>query len=344
MYSRTAPSRSDEVELSFSQALNYALSEALERDETVTLLGQDIGRLGGLYRVTTGLVERYGSHRIIDAPVAESGLVGAAIGMAMNGLKPVVELQFDAFSYPALEQIFSHLAKFCYRTQGAITLPVVIRIPYGGGIGAVEHHSDSSEAYFAHTPGLRVVTPSTPSDAYGMLKASIASRDPVIFLEPKRRYWDKECIDLSANVSDIEKSLVRRKGTDVTIISYGGSVAVALEAAELAFDHGWDVEVVDLRSLAPFDDTTSGDSVRKTGRCIVVHEAPRFLGYGAEVAARLTEECFHYLSAPILRVAGLDAPYPPPRLEGDYLPSVSKILEAIKRLQWDESQVAVTHG
>ncbi|MBF6341546.1 alpha-ketoacid dehydrogenase subunit beta [Nocardia abscessus] len=330
--------------MNYSQALNRALSEALELDDRVILLGQDIGRLGGLYRVTDGLLERYGSHRVVDSPVAESGLVGAAIGMAMNGMRPVVELQFDAFSYPALEQIFSHLAKFRYRTQGAIVLPVVVRIPYGGGIGAVEHHSDSSEAYFAHTPGLRVVTPSTPSDAYTMLKASIASQDPVIFLEPKRRYWDKERIDLLASVPNIGKSVVRRSGTDVTLISYGGSVAVALEAAELALDHGWDVEVVDLRSLAPFDDTTSSESVKKTGRCIVVHEASRFLGYGAEVAARLTEDCFYHLSAPILRVTGLDVPYPPPRFEEDYLPSASRIIDAIKRLQWDESQVVVSHG
>ena len=258
--------------------------------------------------------------------------------MAMNGLRPVVEMQFDAFAYPAFEQITSHLAKLRNRTRGRVEVPVVIRIPYGGGIGGVEHHSDSSEAYFAHTPGLRVVTPGTPSDAYSLLRAAIDSPDPVIFFEPKRRYWSKEQARLGPGPA-LDKAVVRRPGKDVTLIAYGPMVATALETADAATDEGWDVEVIDLRSLAPFDDATVCASVRRTGRAAVVHEAPRFAGYGAEVAARVTEQCFHYLHAPVARVTGFDIPYPPPMLEEHYLPSVDRILDAIGRLQWDDTVV-----
>jgi 2-oxoisovalerate dehydrogenase E1 component beta subunit len=314
-------------------ALNQALSDALGEDDTVLVFGEDVATLGGVFRVTTGLAEEFGPTRVFDTPLAESGIVGTAIGMAMNGLRPVVEMQFDAFAYPAFEQITSHLAKLRNRTRGRIALPIVIRIPYGGGIGGVEHHCDSSEAYYTHTAGLRVITPGTPADAYVLLRQAIKSPDPVIFLEPKRRYWSKETVSTQDNVP-MDRAVVRRPGSDVTLIAYGGALATALAAAEAA-DRS--VEVIDLRSLAPFDDETVTASVKRTGRAIVVHEANRFCGYGAEVAARLSEQCFHYLEAPVLRVAGFDIPYPPPSLEEYHLPNVDRILAAIDRLQWAET-------
>ncbi len=314
-------------------ALNQALSDALSEDDTVLVFGEDVATLGGVFRVTSGLADAFGSTRVFDTPLAESGIVGTAIGMAMNGLRPVVEMQFDAFAYPAFEQITSHLAKLRNRTRGRIGLPIVIRIPYGGGIGGVEHHCDSSEAYYTHTAGLRVVTPGTPADAYVLLRQAIKSPDPVIFLEPKRRYWSKETVSAQRDVP-MDRAVVRRPGSDVTLIAYGGALATALEAAEAA-DRS--VEVIDLRSLAPFDDETVTASVKRTGRAIVVHEANRFCGYGAEVAARLSEQCFHYLEAPVLRVAGFDIPYPPPSLEEYHLPNVDRILAAIDRLQWAET-------
>ncbi|WP_091300062.1 alpha-ketoacid dehydrogenase subunit beta [Amycolatopsis xylanica] len=317
-------------------ALNAALADALEADDRVLVFGEDVGPLGGVFRVTDGLSERFGERRVFDTPLAESGIVGTAIGMAMNGLRPVVEMQFDAFAYPAFEQITSHLAKMRNRTQGKVELPVVIRIPYGGGIGGVEHHCDSSEAYYTHTPGLRVVTPGTPADAYHLLRDAIDSPDPVIFLEPKRRYWAKGEVALDRAGAPMDRAVVRRTGKDVTLIAYGPMVTTALETAEAAIEEGWDVEVVDLRSLSPFDDETVAASVRKTGRAVVVHEASGFCGYGAEVAARLTERCFHHLHAPILRVTGLDIPYPAPKLEEHHLPSVDRILDTMARLQWDD--------
>lgn len=317
-------------------ALNTALADALADDPRVLVFGEDVGALGGVFRVTDGLAARFGADRVFDTPLAESGIVGTAIGMAMNGLVPVVEMQFDAFAYPAFEQVTSHLAKLRNRTRGRVGLPIVVRVPYGGAIGGVEHHSDSSEAYYTHTPGLRVVTPGTPADAYRLLRQSIDCPDPVIFLEPKRRYWSKETTTLSAQGPPIDQSLIRRRGNDVTLIAYGGMVGTALEAAEAATAEEWDVEVVDLRSLSPFDDATVTASVRRTGRAVVVHEASKFGGFGAEVAARLTEQCFHYLEAPILRVAGLDIPYPPPMLEQHHLPTVDRILDGIARLQWDD--------
>jgi 2-oxoisovalerate dehydrogenase E1 component beta subunit len=322
--------------VSMAAALNAALADALAADERVVVFGEDVGVLGGVFRVTEGLAVKFGEHRVSDTPLAESAIVGTAIGMAMNGLVPVVEMQFDAFAYPAFEQITSHLAKMRNRTRGRVQLPIVIRIPYGGGIGGVEHHSDSSEVYYTATPGLRVVTPGTPSDAYRLLRQAIADPDPVIFLEPKRRYWAKETAALSAAGPAIDKAVVRRSGRDVTLIAYGGMVATALETAEAAREEDWDVEVVDLRSLAPFDDETLVQSVQRTGRAVVVHEASSFCGYGAEIVARLTERCFHHLEAPILRIAGFDIPYPPPNLEHHHLPSVDRILDAIARLQWDD--------
>jgi 2-oxoisovalerate dehydrogenase E1 component beta subunit len=321
-------------------ALNQALSDALSQDDSVLVFGEDVGTLGGVFRITDGLAASFGPTRVFDTPLSESGIVGTAIGMAMNGLRPVVEMQFDAFAYPAFEQITSHLAKLRNRTRGRVELPIVIRIPYGGGIGGVEHHCDSSEAYYTHTPGLRVVTPGTPADAYVLLRQAIASPDPVIFLEPKRRYWAKETV-CDHHGTPMDRAVVRRPGTDVTLIAYGGALATALEAADAAEEDGRSAEVIDLRTLAPFDDETVIASVKRTGRAIVVHEASRFCGYGAEVAARLSEQCFHYLEAPVLRVAGFDIPYPPPHLEEYHLPSVDRILDAIDALQWQETAALV---
>jgi pyruvate dehydrogenase E1 component beta subunit len=315
-------------------ALNRALADSLAADGRVVVFGEDVGTLGGVFRVTDGLAARFGEQRVFDTPLAESGIVGTAIGMAMNGLVPVVEMQFDAFAYPAFEQVTSHLAKLRNRTRGRLALPVVIRIPFGGGIGGVEHHSDSSEAYYAHTPGLRVVTPGTPADAYRLLRQAISCPDPVIFLEPKRRYWSKETAVLTTEGPPMDRAVVRRPGKDVTLVAYGGLVATALEAAEAAAEEDRDVEVIDLRSLSPFDDQTLTDSVRRTGRAVIVHEAAGFAGYGAEVAARLTEQCFYNLEAPVLRVTGFDVPYPPPHLEQFHLPGTDRILDAIARLEW----------
>lgn len=321
-------------------ALNQALADALAEDDTVLVFGEDVGTLGGVFRVTDGLAVKFGQNRVFDTPLSESGIVGTAIGMAMNGMRPVVEMQFNAFAYPAFEQITSHLAKLRNRTRGRVALPVVIRIPYGGGIGGVEHHCDSSEVYYTHTAGLRVVTPGTPADAYTLLRQAIHCPDPVIFLEPKRLYWSKETAVLGARMPAVDRAVIRRPGSDVTLITYGGTLPTALEAAGAAAEEGRSVEVIDLRSLSPFDDQTVTASVRRTGRAIVVHEASRFCGYGAEVAARVSEQCFHYLEAPVLRVGGFDIPYPPPHLEQYHLPSVDRILDAIDSLQWQESAPA----
>jgi 2-oxoisovalerate dehydrogenase E1 component beta subunit len=331
-----APADATAKPVTMAAALNRALADSLADDDRVLVCGEDVGPLGGVFRVTDGLAARFGEGRVFDTPLAESGIIGTAIGMAMNGLVPVVEMQFDAFAYPAFEQVTSHLAKLRNRTRGHVALPIVVRIPFGGGIGGVEHHCDSSEAYYVHTPGLRVVTPATPSDAYRLLRQSISCPDPVIFLEPKRRYWSKERVPLTLDGPALDQALVRRPGKDVTLIAYGGMVETALEAAEAAAGENWDVEVVDLRSLAPFDDATLAESVRRTGRALVVHEAPGFAGYGAEVAARLTEQCFHYLEAPVGRVTGFDIPYPPPKFERLHLPDVDRILDGIAALQWDD--------
>ncbi|MFI5616092.1 alpha-ketoacid dehydrogenase subunit beta [Streptomyces sp. NPDC051567] len=320
-----------------AQALGRALRDSMAEDPTVHVMGEDVGALGGVFRITDGLAKEFGEDRCTDTPLAEAGILGAAVGMAMYGLRPVVEMQFDAFAYPAFEQLISHVAKMRNRTRGAMPLPITIRVPYGGGIGGVEHHSDSSEAYYMATPGLHVVTPATVEDAYGLLRASIASDDPVVFLEPKRLYWSKA--DWSprspAAVPGIGKALVRRTGTSATLITYGPSLPVCLEAAEAACEEGWDLEVVDLRSLVPFDEETVTASVRRTGRAVVVHEAGGFGGPGAEIVARVTERCFHHLEAPVLRVTGFDIPYPPPMLEKHHLPGVDRILDTVARLQWE---------
>lgn len=321
--------------VTMTAALNAAIRDAMTEDPNVVVFGEDVGPLGGVFRVTDGLHAEFGEERIWDSPLAESGIVGTAIGMAIYGLRPIVEMQFDAFSYPAFEQIVSHLAKMRNRTRGRVTLPIVIRIPCAGDIGGVEHHSDSSEAYWAHTPGLTVVTPSNPADAYSMLREAIASDDPVIFMEPKSRYWSKQELTLPVTTAPMNTASVVREGTDVTLIAYGPTVKTALETAELAQEEGLSVEVVDLRSLSPFDDATVGASVRKTSRAAVLHEAAQFGGYGAEVAARVTEREFYHLAAPILRITGFDIPYPSPKLEKYYLPTPERILSALNSWVWE---------
>lgn len=323
--------------VTMAQALNTALRDALREDDHVLTFGEDVGRLGGVFRITDGLRDEFGERRCFDTPLAESGLMGYAVGLAMGGFRPVVELQFDAFAYPAFEQIASHVAKMRNRTRGHVALPMVIRVPYGGGIGGVEHHSDSSEAYYAHTPGLKVVTPATVEDAYWLLRDAVRDPDPVVFLEPKRLYWSKEDADLARRgAAPTGRAVIRRPGSNVTLLAYGPSVPVAIDAAVEAARDGIDVEVVDLRTLVPFDDETVTASVRRTGRCVVVQEAQGFAGVGAEIVARVQERCFHSLAAPVVRVAGFDVPYPPPKLEHAYLPGVDRVLDAIQRLQFDD--------
>ncbi|GAA3395736.1 alpha-ketoacid dehydrogenase subunit beta [Cryptosporangium minutisporangium] len=322
--------------LSMAGAINRALRDAMAEDDTVVVFGEDVGPLGGVFRVTDGLSAEFGPERCFDTPLAESGIVGMAVGMAMNGFRPVVEMQFDAFAYPAFEQIVSHVAKMRNRTAGAVTLPLVIRVPYGGGIGGVEHHCDSSEAYYAHTPGLRVFTPATAADAYGLLRSAIAGSDPVVFLEPKKLYWTKEELDPSAAVPPAGQAVVRRPGTDVTLVAYGPSVPVALDAAEVAATEGRSIEVVDVRTIVPFDDAGVCASVERTGRAVVVAEAPGFASVASEIAARVSERCFPALAAPVRRVTGLDIPYPPPAYEAFHLPSVDRILDVVDDLQWED--------
>jgi 2-oxoisovalerate dehydrogenase E1 component subunit beta len=322
-----------------AQALNRALRDALAADPDVHVFGEDVGTLGGVFRVTDGLAEEFGDDRCTDTPLAEAGILGTAVGMAMYGMRPVVEMQFDAFAYPGFEQLVSHISRMRNRTRGALAMPLTVRVPYGGGIGGVEHHSDSSEAYYMATPGLHVVTPATVADAYGLLRRSIASDDPVLFLEPKRLYWGKDdwSPEQPDEVPEIGRAVVRRPGTSATLITYGPSLPVCMEAAEAARDEGLELEVVDLRSLVPFDEETVVASVRRTGRAVVVHESAGFAGPGAEVAARVSERCFHYLEAPVLRVAGFDIPYPPPMLERHHLPDVDRVLDAVARLQWENA-------
>lgn len=324
------------TQYTMAQALNHALRDAMTVDPRVIVFGEDVGRLGGVFRVTDGLMRDFGEDRCFDTPLAESGIVGFALGMAMAGYRPVIEMQFDAFAYPAFEQIVSHVAKLRNRTKGSLTAPMVIRIPFAGGIGGVEHHCDASEGYYAHTPGLKVVSPSTVGDAYSLLRSAIADPDPVVFLEPKRLYFSRDDIDLTDGPS-IGQAVVRRAGNDATVIAYGPTVKLALESAQAAAEDNVQFEVIDLRSIAPFDDATVMRSVQKTGRCVVIQESQSFAGVGAEIAARIQERCFHYLHAPVLRVGGFDIPYPAPRLEHMYLPTVDRVLDAVDRLQWNDS-------
>ncbi|TJZ75778.1 alpha-ketoacid dehydrogenase subunit beta [Rhodococcus oryzae] len=319
--------------MALGAALNAGLRRALERDPKVLLMGEDIGKLGGVFRVTDTLQKDFGAARVIDTPLAESGIIGTAFGMALRGYRPVCEIQFDGFVYPAFDQIVSQVARIHFRTGGRVRAPLTIRVPFGGGIGAVEHHSESPEAHFAHTPGLRVVTPSTPDDAFHMIMQAIAADDPVVFFEPKRRYWDKGEVDLDAPAAlDLHRARVAAPGTDVTLVAYGAMVATALSAAEIARQEGHSIEVIDLRSLSPIDFDTIEASVRKTGRLVVAHEAPVFLGLGSEIAARITERCFYQLEAPVARVGGFATPYPPARLERYYLPDPDRILDAVDQM------------
>ncbi|MDR2322731.1 MAG: alpha-ketoacid dehydrogenase subunit beta [Microbacterium sp.] len=319
--------------MTMAAALNRALADAIEADPEVIVFGEDVGALGGVFRITDGLTERYGEDRCFDTPLAESGIVGTAVGMAMNGMRPVIEMQFDAFALPAFEQVVSHVAKLGNRTRGALPMPMVIRIPTGGGIGGVEHHCDSSEAYYAHTPGLTVVCPSTPQDAYSLLRAAIASPDPVIFLEPKKLYWTKGEVDTSV-VGEIGSARIARDGSDVTLISYGSSVATCLEAAEIAAAEGRSVQVIDVRTLTPIDDATITAAVRSTGRAVVVAEAPGYASVASEIQSRVFERCFEFLEAPVRKVTGFDTPFAPPKFEHWYLPDADRVLDAIDTLHW----------
>ena len=313
------------------KAITLGLRRALENDDKVIIMGEDVGKLGGVFRITDGLQKDFGEERVIDTPLAESGIIGTAIGLAIRGYRPVCEIQFDGFVYPAYDQIVSQVAKMHYRSQGRVTIPMVIRIPFGGGIGAVEHHSESPEAYFAHTAGLKVVACSNPNDAYWMLQQAITSDDPIVFLEPKRRYWEKGEVDLDAPGGPLHASRVVRPGTDVTVVAYGPMVRTCLDAAAAAEEDGRSIEVIDLRTISPLDLGPVYESIRRTGRCVVVHEAPSNLGIGAEVAARVTEKCFYSLEAPVLRVTGFDTPYPASRLEEDFLPDLDRVLDAVDR-------------
>jgi len=317
--------------VTLGKALNMGLRRAMEDDSKVLLMGEDIGKLGGVFRITDGLQKDFGEDRVIDTPLAESGILGTAVGLAMRGFRPVVEIQFDGFVYPAYDQIVCQVAKLHARSRGRLPMSIVIRIPFGGGIGAVEHHSESPEAYFAHTAGLKVVACSNPVDAYWMIQQSIKHPDPIVFFEPKRRYWEKADLDTEATPEPLFASRLVREGSQVTVLAYGPMVKTALQAASAAQEEGISVEVVDLRTVSPLDMGPVLDSVRRTGRCVVVHEAPANLGLGAELSARITESCFFDLEAPVLRVGGYDTPYPPSKLEEDYLPDLDRVLEAVDR-------------
>jgi len=315
------------------KALNQALRDSLADDERMLLFGEDVARLGGVFRVTDGLQDEFGAQRVFDTPLAEAGIAGVSVGLCIAGWHPVSEMQFDGFSYPALDQIISHVAKFRMRSRGRQGMPLVIRIPYTGGYGGAEHHNDSPETYYAHTSGLKVVTPSSAIDAYHLLRASIADPDPVIFLEPKSRYWSKEAGELQGDgATPLGRARIVRRGSDATVVAYGAMVARSLQAAEAAERDDVDVEVLDLRSLVPLDIDTLVESIRRTGRAVIVHEAPMTLGFGAEIAARLMEEAFDSLEAPVLRVTGWDIPYPPATIEQHFIPSVARVRDAIDRV------------
>ncbi len=317
--------------ITLAKGITMGLRAAMEADPKVIIMGEDVGKLGGVFRVTDGLQKDFGEDRVIDTPLSESGILGTAVGLAMRGYRPVCEIQFDGFVYPAYDQIVSQVAKFHFRSRGRVRMPIVIRIPFGGGIGAVEHHSESPEAYFAHTAGLKVVACSNPIDAYWMVQQAISSDDPIVFFEPKRRYWEKGELDERASPDALFSSRVLREGADATVLAYGPMVKTALQAATAAAEEGRQLEVIDLRTLSPLDMAPVHESARKTGRVVVVHEAPINLGLGSEIAARVTEECFYSLEAPVLRVGGFDTPYPPSRIEEEYLPDLDRVLDAVDR-------------
>ncbi|HWU46559.1 MAG TPA: alpha-ketoacid dehydrogenase subunit beta [Humibacter sp.] len=319
--------------MTLAKAINTSLADALAADDRVVLIGEDIGALGGVFRVTDGLQAAFGAQRVIDAPLAESGIIGTAVGLAYRGYRPVCEIQFDGFIFPGFDQIVAQVARMHYRSAGTVRMPITIRVPFGGGIGSVEHHSESPEAFFAHAAGLKIVTAADPQDAYGMLRAAIASDDPVLFFEPKRRYWSKGDVDPdAADATGFDRARVLTPGTDVTLVAYGPLVATARDAAIAAEDDGISLEVIDLRSLSPIDLPTVEASVRKTGRLVITHEAQRSGGIGAELAASITESCFDYLEAAPARVTGFDTPYPPSELEDHYLPGIDRILDTVDRV------------
>jgi 2-oxoisovalerate dehydrogenase E1 component beta subunit len=319
--------------ITIGKAINAGMRRAMERDPKVVIMGEDIGKLGGVFRVTENLQKDFGEDRIIDTPLAESGIVGTAIGMALRGYRPIVEIQFDGFVYPAFNQIVCQVAKMRPRSLGKIKLPMVIRIPVGGGIGAVEHHSESNEAYFAHTAGLRVVACSNPEDAYWMIQQAVDSDDPIIYYEPKRRYHEKGELDLTAAAAQrsLFEATIARPGEHVTLASYGPMVKVCLDAATVAAEEGKSIEVIDLRSLSPLDLDALAASVEKTGRLVVAHEAPTFLGMGSEIAAAISQRCFYHLESPVIRVGGYNLPYPPSRLEEEFLPDLDRVLDGVDR-------------
>ncbi|WP_199440514.1 alpha-ketoacid dehydrogenase subunit beta [Umezawaea beigongshangensis] len=321
--------------LTISKALNSGLRAAMEADPKVVVMGEDIGKLGGVFRITDGLQKDFGEQRVLDTPLAESGIIGTAVGLAIRGYRPVCEIQFDGFIFPGFDQIVSQVAKLHYRTQGRITLPMVIRVPFGGGIGAVEHHSESPESYFAHTAGLKVVSCSNPADAYWMIQQAIACEDPVLFFEPKRRYYEKGEVDTTARPGPLFASRVLRTGTAATLVAYGPMVRTCLDAAAAAAEDGTELEVIDLRTLSPLDLAPVHESVRRTGRLVVVSEAPSESSISSEIAAKVQQECFYSLQAPVLRVTGFDTPYPPSKLEEEFLPDLDRVLHAVDRsLAW----------
>ncbi len=321
------------AKISLGKGINMGLRAAMEADPKVVVMGEDIGKLGGVFRVTEGLQKDFGEDRVIDTPLAESGIIGTAVGLALRGYRPVCEIQFDGFVFPAYDQIINQVAKMHYRSLGKIRMPVVIRIPFGGGIGAVEHHSESPESLFAHVPGLKVVSCGDPVDAYWMIQQAISSDDPVVFFEPKRRYHEKAELDESVPPAlPLHQAKVVREGTDATLFCYGPMVKTCLQAAEAAVEDGRQLEVIDLRTIAPLDLAAIFASVKKTRRAVVVHEAPLSLGPGAEIAARVTEECFYHLEAPVIRVTGFDTPYPPSRMEEEYLPDLDRVLDGVDRV------------
>jgi 2-oxoisovalerate dehydrogenase E1 component beta subunit len=330
--SNSASAENAVVNVTMAKALNSGLRAAMEADPKVIVMGEDVGKLGGVFRITDGLQKDFGEQRVLDTPLAESGIIGTAVGLAVRGYRPVCEIQFDGFVFPGFDQIVSQLAKFHYRSQGKIRMPVVVRIPHGGGIGAVEHHSESPESYFAHTPGLKVVACSNPVDAYWMVQQAIACDDPVIFFEPKRRYWDKAELDPGAVPMPLLRSRVLRTGTTATVVAYGPMVRTVLDAAAAAERDGHQLEVIDLRVLSPLDLGPVFASVRRTGRLVVVSEAPGEVSLASEVAARVSEECFYSLEAPVLRVTGFDTPYPPAKCEEHYLPDLDRVLDAVDRV------------
>ena len=317
--------------ITMGKALNQALSDALEHDSRVLVFGEDVGKLGGVFRISDGLQEKFGGERVFDTPLAEATIAATALGLAMKGFRPVAEMQFDAFSYPSFQQVTSNIAKYRTRTGGACDMQLVIRMPYGGNIGAIEQHSESPETYYVHTAGLKVVTPSTPRDAYALLSAAIFDPDPVIFLEPKSRYWMRQDFQLPPPPESLDQARIVREGKEATIIAYGPTVQTALAAAETAAEEGTSLEVLDLRSLAPLDMETISRSVRKTRRAVVVHEAPVFMGLGAEIAAKVMHDLFDVLAAPVERVGNASIPYPPARFEKLFLPDADRILEAVDR-------------